>query len=144
MRAAFDDPSGVEHQDLVGAHNCRQTVGDDQGGTADCDLLQLGLDGLLGLRVEGRGGFVEDQYRRVLQQRAGDRHALLFAAGQLQAALADPRLVAFGQSLDEVVDMRRPGGGDDFLARRRRPAVLDVVEDRVVEQHIFTEPVVVS
>jgi hypothetical protein len=40
-------------------------------------------------RIQRRGGLVEDQDRRVLQQRAGDGHALLLAAGELQAALAD-------------------------------------------------------
>ena len=44
-----------------------------------------------------RGRLVEDQDPRVLQHRAGDRHALLLAAGELQAALADRRRVALGQ-----------------------------------------------
>ena len=50
---------------------------------------QLGLDRAFVGRVERRGGLVEDQDRRVLEQRARDRHALLLAARELEAALAD-------------------------------------------------------
>ena len=53
------------------------------------ELDQRLLDGALGLGVEGRGGFVEDEDRRVLDEHAGDGEALLLAAGELDAALAD-------------------------------------------------------
>ena len=33
------------------------------------------------------------------------------------------------------MDVRRPCGGDHFIARRIRAAILDVVKNRVVEQH---------
>jgi hypothetical protein len=46
------------------------------------------LDVPLGLGVERRGRLVEKQDRRVLQERAGDAHALLLAARQLQPAFA--------------------------------------------------------
>ena len=48
----------------------------------------------LGRRVERAGRLVEDQDRRILQQRAGDRQALALAAGKRGAALADQRVVA--------------------------------------------------
>ena len=51
----------------------------------------------LGLGVERRGRFVEDQDRRVLQERARDREPLPLPAGQALPALADRRVVAVGQ-----------------------------------------------
>ena len=48
----------------------------------------------LPLRIEHRRGFVEYQYRRVFQQRAGEGEALLLAAGQPHAAIADQGVVA--------------------------------------------------
>jgi hypothetical protein len=60
MRAALDDAAGVEHQDLVGVHDRRQPVRDDQRGAAAA-TCRAGLDRLLGLRVERRSGLVEDQ-----------------------------------------------------------------------------------
>ena len=56
-------------------------------------------------RVEVRGGLVQDQDRRILQQGAGDRDALTLAARKLQAALADGRVVAIGQRLGKLVDV---------------------------------------
>ena len=53
------------------------------------------LDFLLGVAVERRGRLVEQQDRRAFENGAGDGDALLLAAGQLQAALADLGLVAF-------------------------------------------------
>ena len=51
--------------------------------------LQRGLHLPLGFGVERRGRLVEDQDRRVLEQRARDRQALALAAGQAHAVLAD-------------------------------------------------------
>ena len=48
----------------------------------------------LRLGVERRGGLVEDQDRRVSQDRARDRQPLPLAARQPLPALADHRLVA--------------------------------------------------
>ena len=106
MGAALGDPAGVEHDDLVGADDGRQAVGDDDGRAVRGDAVERRLDRFLGAAVERAGGLVEDQDRRVLQQRAGDRHALLLAARELQPALADHRFIALRQRGDEVVDRR--------------------------------------
>ena len=53
-------------------------------------------------RVHAGGRFVEDEDRRVLEQRPRDRDALFFADAQLHAALADHGLQAFRQALDEL------------------------------------------
>src|SRR5690606_3959891 len=101
VRAALDDAAMVQHQDLVRMHHGGEAVGDDQGGAAAGDAVELGLDRLFGARVERRGGLVEDQDGGVLEQRAGDGHALLLAAGELEAALAHRAVVALGQGDDE-------------------------------------------
>ena len=63
------------------------------------------LDFLLGVGVERRGRLVEHQDRRVLQDGAGDGDALLLAAGEFQAALADHRSRSRAAARDEVVDL---------------------------------------
>ena len=100
------------------------------------DAVERRLDLALGVAVERRGRLVEDEDRRRLEDGAGDGDALLLAARELQPALADLGVVAVGQALDEVADLRR-------LAPRRAtssspalgPAVADVVGDGVVEEH---------
>src|SRR5262252_6109987 len=58
---------------------------------------------------------VRDQNARVADERAGNRDALALAAGESRAALADDRVVAFGQLEDEFVRSRQPCRGDDAL-----------------------------
>ena len=106
MRAALDDLALVEDDDLVGVDDGRQAVGDHQRRAVGGDPVERRLDLALGVDVEGRGRLVEDQDRRRLQHRAGDGDALLLAAGQFQAALADLGRVAVGQAGDEAGDLR--------------------------------------
>jgi hypothetical protein len=81
-------------------------------------VVERFLDFLLGRRVDRRGRLVEDQDARVDEQRAGDRDALPFAAGERLAAFADQRVVAVRQAQDEFVGVRGARGGDDLGARR--------------------------
>ena len=84
----------LEHENLIGAANRRQPMRDDEGRAPGPQLAQTVLNHLLALAVEARRGFVEDQDARVGQDGARDRDALSLAAGQLDAALADDRVVA--------------------------------------------------
>src|SRR4030095_11258395 len=80
-------------------------------------------------------GVVGEEYEgRVGQQQPGDGQALLLAAGQPVAALADHRLPALGQALDQVEDPGRPAGILDLLQGGVRPGVAQVGQDGVVEQ----------
>ena len=86
-------------------------MGDDEARAA----LQRGGQRLLHERlvlgVEVAGGLVEDDDGRVLQEHAGDGQALLLAAREAVAALADERVEPVGQRGDHVVDPRGPAGG---------------------------------
>ena len=92
------------------------------------------LNELLALGVEIARGFVENEDLRRRQDRPGDRQPLLLAAGELDAALADERLVFFGQPDDEFVRVGAAGGVFDLRVGRVVPAVGDVVAHRAVEQ----------
>ena len=72
----------------------------------------------LGRRVERAGRLVEQQDRPVGEQRARDRQALLLAAGQRDAALAERRVEALRQALDELERARLLARGQRTLARR--------------------------
>ena len=72
------------------------------------------MNQLLTLGVEIARGLVEDKDARIRQNRAGDAQALALAAGEFEAALADERVVAFGQAIDEFVRVGSPRGVDDL------------------------------
>ncbi|MPM25386.1 hypothetical protein SDC9_71877 [bioreactor metagenome] len=135
VRAFLDDLALLEHHDPVGIGDGREPVRDGDDGAALAHRVQAVLDVALGLGVERRGRLVEQQDRRVLQQRAGDADALLLAARELQPALAHRRLVALGQAHHEVMDFRGSGGRDDLGLGGAGAAIGDVVADRIVEQH---------
>ena len=109
VRAAFDDAAPLVDQDQVRPQDRREPVGDGDRGPACLQPLEGLLDQALADRVEGGRGLVEDQDPGVLQQHPGDGDALLLAAGELVAALADDRVVAVRQLHDPVVDRCRTG-----------------------------------
>ncbi|CRM72492.1 hypothetical protein [Pseudomonas sp. 22 E 5] len=110
-------------------------MGNHQGRAALHDLVQGRLNVPLGFGVEGRGGLVQNQQRRVLQQGPGDCQALTLAAGQQHAVLTDLGIEAFGQLVDEVfgvsIRSRRFNVGP---WRAGQVAVGDVVGHGVAEQ----------
>src|SRR6185503_15772452 len=112
--AALDDAPALEHEDLVGRADGREAVRDHEGRAAAPQARERVLDVALALAVEARGGLVEDQDARLGQQRARDRDALALAAGELDAALADDRVVALLEAAHELVAVRRPARGLDL------------------------------
>ncbi|MNL54651.1 hypothetical protein D3C87_1779990 [compost metagenome] len=82
MRAAFGNLACAQHDDLVGADDGRKPVGDDKRRAIFRNLVERRLDLMFSRRVECRGRLVEYEDRRGLQNRAGDRHPLLFSAGK--------------------------------------------------------------
>ena len=134
MRALLDDPAAVEHDDSAGLADRRQAVGDDDRRASGEQAAQARLDAPLRVEVDVRGRLVEDQDARVGDERAGERDELALAGRQLRAALADGRLVAVLEALDELVGADGAGGGAHLVVRRVRAPEGDVVADRAAEQ----------
>ncbi|KAG1174428.1 hypothetical protein G6F35_016658 [Rhizopus arrhizus] len=101
---------GVGQLALVQVHGVRgvlgrlRVMGDHDDGLAvlAVELLQQAQDLFGGLAVEVAGGFVADQEGGVGDDRAGNRHALLLAAGQFIRAVA----AAVGQADQGQRDLR--------------------------------------
>ena len=89
--AALRDAPVLEHDDQIGAPDGRQPVSDNHRGAPSQQLRKRLEDQRFGLGVEAGRRLVEQQDRRVLEQRAGDRDALPLPAGEGHAALADRR-----------------------------------------------------
>ena len=98
-------------------------------------LQQAVLNVPLGLGIQSRGRLVQNQDRRVFQQGPRNADPLLFAARQLQPALADLGRIAVRQAHHEIMDLGRLGRGIHLVAAGIRVAIGDVVIDGVVEQN---------
>ena len=84
--------------------------------------------------VQGGGGLVEDDDRRVFQYGAGDGDALALTAGQCETGFADLGVPPLGSAVDDLVDAGGQGGGADLLTRGVWPGEADVVFDGAGEQ----------
>ena len=126
--------AAVEHENAVRVAHGREAVRDDERRAAGAQPAERGEHDLLGNGVEGGRRLVEDENRRVLDDRARDAQSLAFAAGQAAAGLGDFRIVAFGEMRDEFVRVRGPRGLLDLLGRRIQPSVTEVLGDRPLKQ----------
>ena len=95
----------------------REPVRDDEHRAAGEQSVDRLLHESFRLGVERRRRLVENEDRRIDEQRARDREALPLAARQARAALAEHRVVAVGQRHDEVVRVRRARRGLDLRVR---------------------------
>ena len=80
VRAVFDDAPELHHESLMRVDDVRKPVRDHECSLVACGAPQFFLNRTFVGRTERRCGLVEDQQQRVLQQRARNRDALLFAA----------------------------------------------------------------
>ncbi len=130
----FGDLAAVEDENAVAVDHARQPMGEDQRRAALHQPVERFLDHRLVLGIDGRQRLVEHQDRRVAQQGAGDGDALALAARELDALLADRRLITLRQAPDEVVDVGRARRLDQLLVRGVGPAEANVLLDGAVEQ----------
>src|SRR4051794_22505440 len=128
------DPAGVHQHDAIGELERAEAVGDEEGGAVAGEFLDGLADQGLVLDVDGAGGLVEDQDGRVAEHGAGQGDPLALATGEAEPALADDRVVAVGQTCDELVRIGAAGGGHDLVAGGVAVAVGDVPGDGVLEQ----------
>src|SRR5215510_11720272 len=79
--AAFDDASGFDHKNLLGATNRGEPMRDNERGAATHQVAQALLNERFRLRVEAGSRFIENQDARIGKDRARDGDALLLSAG---------------------------------------------------------------
>src|SRR5436190_9541801 len=104
----LDNAAVIEHDDLIGAAHGREPVRDRDRRPALGEPVQRLLDEPFGLGVERACRLIEDEDRRVPQDRPRDRDPLLLAAREAVAALTDDRVVALRRRRALGADARRP------------------------------------
>ena len=102
MGAALDDAAGLEHDDLVDPVQAVGLVGDQQRRASGGDVEQVVRECAARVRVEAGGWLVEDEHRRIREQRPGQGEPLPLATGQYRAVRSDWGVPAAGQRGDPV------------------------------------------
>ena len=134
MRALLEDLAVLDDDDAVRVAHGGEPVGDDEDGAPLHQRVHAALDMLLGARVDGARGLVEDHDRRIGDRSAGDGEQLALALGEVRAVAGDDRIVAVRQVADEAVRVRALRRGDALLVGCVEAAVADVVHDRSGEE----------
>src|SRR6266567_5380990 len=109
-------------------------MGDGYHGASGGQLSQRLLNLLFRFGIERGRGFVEQKNWRVFQNGARDGEALLLAAREKTAFVANYCLVTVRLRHDEVVCIGSFCGCVDFLRCSVQPTEQDVIEDRSVKQ----------
>ena len=105
-------------------------MGHEDHGPVGAGGMDRPLDAPLADVVEGRGPFVKNQDRRVLEEDAGQGDPLPLAAGKVLAPLGDPGLEVALHGQDLLIDAGHLCGFADLVHRGVFAAVGDVVGDR--------------
>ncbi len=123
-----------ENDDLVRARRRVQSMRHDQRGPLAHQSLHRVPNLRFHFHVEVRCWLVQNQERRVFEERASKRDALRLPRAQPRAALADDGIVTLGQSANEFVGARALRRANHLFHRRVRAREPDVIGDRFVEQ----------
>ena len=103
MRALFNQFRVFDHEDDVRTANRAEIMGDGDGRSSLHQRPQRSDDGFLGGGVQAGGRLVENQDRRIANDRPGNGDALALTAREGGAALADHGVVAVGHLFDEFM-----------------------------------------
>ena len=109
MRASFYDSAFVDDTDFIGILDGRETMGDGDRRTRLHQPLQSILYESFTLRVQGRGGFVENQDWRILQNGTGDAYTLTLSTRKSATAIADVCIKFSLRGHDKVVGVGDTG-----------------------------------
>ena len=129
----FDD------EDLIGATNGREAMGNDERGAAGKEMFEAGLNHGFGFGIKGAGGFVENEDARVGKEAAGDGKTLALAAGKFDAAFTDESVIALRKATSKFFDASEPAGVEKFGIGGLRSAEEYVFTDGAIEEECFLE-----
>ena len=149
MAALLHDLPVVDVADLIRILDGGKPVRDDEARASLEQMVQTGLQRLLGTRIDVRRGFVKNQDARVGKQHACERYQLALAGGKRGTTLLHHRVVTVGQVHDEIVRMHCFGRGHDLLVGGVQLAVTNVLthvageNERVLQHdaHLSTQAV---
>ena len=105
MGAVLAELAFVHDEDGVGGLDGAEAVRDEDAGAAGDHAGEGEADAVLGVGIDGAGGFVEDEDGGRVGEGAGEADELLLAGGERGAALADGLVEAGGERADEVGDV---------------------------------------
>ena len=128
MGAPLDDAALVHNHNAVRVADGRQTVGNDKGSTSTHQSVHAVLHQLLGAGIDGRGGLIQDEHRRVGHSGPGNGNELPLALGQVGSVSGEHGVVSVRQAADKAVCVGQLGRRLTLLVGGLQVAVADVFQ----------------
>src|SRR5258708_26795793 len=97
MCALLDDLPALEHNNVIGSFDGRETVRDNQSSTTSEETIKSLLHQLFGKGIDVRRRFVEDQDTRVGQESASERDQLALSDAEIESPFPNRRFVTVGE-----------------------------------------------
>ena len=133
--AAFLHATVLEGVDVVGVNDLRDAVGDDDDRAVLLDSVAAVLDLLGGDGVQAGGGLIQEDDGRVLEEHAGDGHALLLPAGKVGGTVRE----LLRQLHNLLIQMRFLRGLHYLLMRGTRITIEDVLLNCAIENVVLLQ-----
>ena len=137
MRAHAVNAAVIQHHDAVGIHHACDTLGDDDhrrvGNLGDM-LADLGV----GRHIDRTGRVVKNEHARMFEQRTRNAQALLLAARNTGATLAQ-LAVETADAVQKLVHARRTAGIQQLLVGGIGRAPLQVLAHGARKQHVLLQ-----
>lgn len=112
--APLDHAAFVDHQDLPRRHDGREAMRNHDHRAVAHQRIDGALDRAFAFGVQRGRRLVQDDDRDILQQGPRNRDALTLAPRQALADIAQRRVPALRQALDEIEALGGTRGGMDF------------------------------
>ena len=87
--ALLGNPGFINHHDAIRVLNRGQPAGDNQGRSANRKFGERTLNRSFSFSVEGGRGFIQDQNRRILKERARNGQPLFLTAREFDTTFSD-------------------------------------------------------
>ena len=132
-RSLFGNCSVTEHNDAICIGDGSHPVRDDKHSLIPDKMEQRLLYLRLILHIERRGRLVQQDDRRILQQRSGDRDPLPFSAGKLASVLTLHKIV------DKILVLRpaRAAKQQLELLSARMQHILYQIDELLAKKHLL-------
>ena len=134
MGTPLDDAALVHDHDAVCVADGGQTVGDNKSSTSTHEGVHAILHQLLSAGIDGRGGLIQDEHRRVGHSSPGNGNELPLTLGQVGSVPGEHGVVSVRQAADKAVCVGQLGRRLTLLVGGLQVAVADVFQYRAGKQ----------
>src|SRR6185436_16382557 len=114
VRTLFDDVTTFEHNDLIRFEDGVQAMRDGDNSASLHEAARGFFEQGFSFRVKTGGGFVEQEYRSILEKGARQCKSLCLPAAETGSAFADHGFIFIGKRFDKFVEMSSFRGFNNF------------------------------